>query len=591
MELQQRNRLIIVLGLIGMLTAVILVRLVMFQIIEAEEWGNQNSHQYTQQSNPQRGNIVDRNGNILASNGFDYQINVQVQQPVTPARAEHLFGLAGELALILNQDGDGLDVTAFEIREQLNMTRTNVLLPYRLSHDQAIAVDALTTREVDPYFGVVTTELPRRIYPQDDLMCHALGYTSLASQYSEYAGTNGLEEKFNIEMAGQARSSQAHISPLIQKDTAIAIDGYDLELTIDRTIQHTVETHLANSMSYYGAHSGTVIVMNPRTGAILAMANLPCYSPFEYYESANVKQPESKNIPIFANPSISMPYEPGSVMKLVTMAIALDSETVTPQSTYLDEGVLVIDGNSIYNSSRGSYGTMAMRDIINYSLNIGVSKLALGVGPETYYTYMQRFGFGQRTGIDLENESTGRMQFPGDELWTEVVLATNSFGQGVTTTPLQMISAIAAIANDGVLMRPYIVERIMNGNEVVSDPEPFVQSQAISAATAHEVRQMAIYAINNQINVASIPGYTVAGKTGTSQIPEEGGFYHPTETIASFVGWLPADDPELVILYKLDRPTRSEWGSETAAPAFADLASQLVVLLDIPPDSVRLAQK
>lgn len=589
MEIQQRNRLIIVLSLIGMLTAVILIRLVTFQIIEAEEWSNQNSHQYVQQSNPQRGHILDRNGNILASNGVDYQINIQIQQPVTPERAERLAGLSGELALILTNGG--FEVSAFEIREQLNITRTNVLLPYRIGLDEAVAIEELTTRENEPYFGVYTTELPRRIYPQDDMLCHVLGYTSLASQYNEYVGVNGLEERFNIEMAGQGDSSVANISPLIQQESVIATDGYDLELTIDRTIQHTVEEHLANSLSYYGAHSGTVIVMNPKTGAILAMANLPCYSPFEYYESADVKQPENQKIPIFANPSVTMPYEPGSVMKLVTMAIALDSGTVTPQSTYLDEGVLVIDGNYIYNSGKGSYGTMAMRDVINYSLNIGVSKLALAMGPEVYYTYMQRFGFGQRTGIDLEHESTGQMHFPGDELWTEVVLATNSFGQGMTVTPLQMISSIAAIANDGVLMRPYIVEKIMDGNEVVYDPGPFAQSQAVSAESAREVRQMAIYAVNNQLNRASMLGYTVAGKSGTAQIPEEGGFYHPTDTIASFIGWLPADDPQLIILYKLDRPTRSEWGSETAAPAFSDLANQLVVLLDIPPDSVRLAQR
>ena len=589
MEIQQRNRLIIVLGLIGMLTAVIVIRLVTFQIIEADDWSDQNSHQYVQQSNPQRGQILDRNGNILASNGFDYQINVQVQQPITPARAERLSGLSGELALILN-DG-GFDVSAFEIREQLSVTRTNVLLPYRLSHEHAVLVDELTTRENEPYYGVFTTELPRRIYPQDDLLCHTLGYTSLASQYSEYVGVNGLEERYNIEMAGQGDTSVANISPLIQQETVIATDGFDLELTIDRTIQHTVEEHLANSMSYYGAHSGTVIVMNPKTGAILAMANLPCYSPFEYFESAETKHPENKDIPIFANPSVTVPYEPGSVMKLVTMAIALDSGTVTPQSTYHDQGVLIIDGNYIYNAGKGSYGTMGMRDIINFSLNIGVATLALDMGPETYYTYMQRFGFGQRTGVDLEHEATGKMHFPGDELWTDVVLATNSFGQGLTTTPLQMISAIATIANDGVMMRPYIVEKITNGKEVISDPEPFAQSQAVSAETAREVRQMGIFAVNNQINQASVPGYTVAGKTGTAQIPEEGGFYHPTDTIASFVGWLPADDPQLVILYKLDRPTRSEWGSETAAPAFSDLASQLVVLLDIPPDSVRLAQR
>ncbi len=571
------------------MAAVIVVRLVTFQIIEADQWGEQNSHQYTQRSNPQRGEILDRNGNILASNGFDYQINVQVPQPIGENGAQRLAGLSGELALILQDDG--YDVSAFEIREQLNVTRTNILLPYRINHDQAVRVDNLTERENEAYSGIYTTQLPRRIYPQGDLMCHVLGYTSLASQYNEYVGNNGLEARYNAELAGQGDSSRAHISPLIKQDTVIALDGYDLELTIDRTIQHTVEQHLANSMSFYGAHSGNVIVMNPKTGAILAMANLPCYDPFEYYESAEVQHPENKKMPIFSNPAVSLPYEPGSVMKLVTMAIALDSGTVTPQSTYQDFGSLVIDGNYIYNASKGIYGTVGMREVINFSINTATATLALDTGPDAFYSYLQRFGFGQRSGVDLEHEAVGTLHQPGDELWTDVVLATNGFGQGMTVTPLQMTSAVAAIANDGVLMRPYIVEKIMDGKTLVSDPEPFKQSQAVSAETAREVRQMAIFAVNHNIDKAYIPGYTVAGKTGTAQIPEEGGFYHPDDTIASFIGWLPADDPELIILYKLDRPTRSEWGSETAAPAFADLASQLVVLLDIPPDSVRLAQR
>ncbi|MEM8856823.1 MAG: penicillin-binding protein 2 [Chloroflexota bacterium] len=589
MDFQQKTRLGIVLGLMGVMAAVIVVRLVTFQILNAEEWGEQNSHQYVRWSNPQRGEILDRNGNVLAANGFDYQINIQVPQPVTPNVAEDLSSLSAELAVILNNGGS--DVSAFEIREQLSVTRTNVLLPYRISHDQAVLVDDISSREINPFWGIYTTELPRRIYPQGDMACHLLGYTQLASQYSEYRGVNGIEEKFNRELAGQIDTAEAHISPLRSQESAIAVDGYDVELTIDRTIQHTVEQHLAQSMATYGAHSGTVVVMNPRTGAVLAMANLPCYDPFEYYQSAEVQQPENKKLPIFTNPAVSIPYEPGSVMKLVTMAIALDAGTVTPNSTYVDTGVMNIDGNYIYNAYKATYGEMGMRDIINFSLNIGSAWLALETGPDTYYTYMQRFGFGQKSGINLENEAPGSMSYPGDELWTDVVLATNAFGQGMTTTPLQMTAAVAAIANDGVLMRPYIVDKIYKGKEVISDPEPFEQSRAVSAETAREVRQMAIFAVNHQINVASVPGYTVAGKTGTAQIPEEGGFYHPTDTIASFVGFLPADDPQLVILYKLDRPTSSEWGSETAAPAFSDLAQKLVVLLDIPPDSVRLAQR
>jgi cell division protein FtsI/penicillin-binding protein 2 len=208
------------------------------------------------------------------------------------------------------------------------------------------------------------------------------------------------------------------------------------------------------------------------------------------------------------------------------------------------------------------------------------------MGPDTFYDYFQRFGFGRPTGIDLMAEATGQMPLPGDEFWTESFLATNAYGQSIAVTPLQMVTAVAALANGGNLMQPYIVQEIRGGRETFFH-EPTAVGRPVSPETAHQMTAMAVTAVAREVAGAQLEGYTVAGKTGTAQIAENG-IYLPEDTIGSFIGWLPADEPEIIIYVKLDRPKSSPWGSLTAAPVFAQLANELVVLLDIPPDNVRL---
>jgi cell division protein FtsI/penicillin-binding protein 2 len=208
------------------------------------------------------------------------------------------------------------------------------------------------------------------------------------------------------------------------------------------------------------------------------------------------------------------------------------------------------------------------------------------MGPEAYYDSLQRFGFGRPTGIDVMAESSGLMPLPGSTSWTDSFLATNAYGQGLAVTPLQMITAVSALANGGEIMQPYLVQEINNGSEVY-EHTPTVLSRPISEETARQVTQMAITAVSSEVPEAQIPGYTIAGKTGTAQIAENG-IYLPDDVVGSFIGWLPADNPEIIIMVKIDRPKSAPWGSMTAAPVFADLASELVVLLGIPPDDVRL---
>jgi cell division protein FtsI/penicillin-binding protein 2 len=404
------------------------------------------------------------------------------------------------------------------------------------------------------------------------MLCHTLGYVDFDGN-----GGSGVEGYYQRELAGEAASAIINISPLTSQQSVIAHEGADLVLTIDRSLQHTVEAHLQNALQEYRAVSGSIIVMNPQTGAILAMASAPCYSPAEFYDT----DPK-----LLLNPAVSQQHEPGSVMKLVTMAAALDSGVVTPQSTYYDAGVLEVGGHKTYNWDRSAPGTTDMTTLLSRSLNVGAATLATMMGPDVYYDYLQKFGFGRPTGVDLMSEASGQMPLPGDELWTESFVATNAYGQGIAVTPLQMITAASALANNGIMMQPYIVQEVRGENGTYVH-KPAILSRPISPETAAQMTAMATTAVTREVFEAQVEGYTIAGKTGTAQIAENG-IYLPDDVIGSFIGWLPAENPEIIVYIKLDRPQTAPWGSQTAAPAFADLANELVVMLDVPPDTVRL---
>jgi cell division protein FtsI/penicillin-binding protein 2 len=549
---QQKRLWVVVTGLIFF--AVVLVgRLVAFQIVQGREWADRASDTVRVVARPERGTIYDRHGTVLAANGADYQISI----------APNLIYEPDELATALTSV---LQKPRYEILGAIESPQPFVMLEGRVSSEVADLVRTL------PYDGIQIDPLPRRFYPQDNMLCHVLGYVDFDGN-----GGAGLEGYYQRELAGEAASATINISPLTSQQSVIAHEGADLVLTIDRTVQYVVEKHLVRGLRDYGAVSGTIIVMDPRTGAIIAMASSPCFTPYEFYEAQEW---------LLLNPAVSRQYEPGSVMKIVTMAAALDSGTVTPQTTYYDAGVLEVGGHRTYNWDRSSPGTTDMTTLLSRSLNVGAATLATWMGPEQFYDYFQRFGFGRPTGIDLMAEAAGQMPLPGDAFWTESFLATNAYGQGLAVTPLQMVTAAAALANQGNLMQPYIVQEIHNSNGVF-EHQPSIVSRAISPETANQLTAMAVTAVAREVDEAQVPGYTIAGKTGTAQIAENG-IYLPDDVIGSFIGWLPADAPEIVVLVKLDRPKSAPWGSLTAAPLFADLAEELVVLLDIPPDNVRL---
>jgi cell division protein FtsI/penicillin-binding protein 2 len=344
-------------------------------------------------------------------------------------------------------------------------------------------------------------------------------------------------------------------------------------------VQYVIESELQLSVNETSARGGSIIVMNPRTGDILAMASYPSFDPNAYLSVDNQKD--------WNNPATSGQFEPGSVFKVITVAAALDKGVITPQWTYNDQGQLNVGGVTIQNWDRGAHGAVDVTGVLVQSLNVGAATISTTMGPTNFYSELSQFGIGRLTGVNLEGEAAGTMQVPGDSDWSESNLGTNSFGQGLAVTPLQMVTAISAIANDGLMMQPNIVQKIVtNGQEVQSQRVPL--GRPISAEVAHVVRDMMVAVVRDGLDDgAQLPGYTVAGKTGTAEIPTPVG-YRDDAWIMSFIGFLPADDPQVIVLIKLDEPN-GRWASQVVAPIFRRLAERLVILLEIPPDDVRQA--
>lgn len=538
------------LGLAGL---VIVGRLVTVQAFQREDLIDIIIDKVPVTDQPERGIIYDRNGAILAVDRWDYRV------AVSPSVLSDPEVLADSLAPILQ-------IPRSQLLYNMESTEPYVVLKPSVSAETADAIRAVK------YGDEIQLEpLPRRFYPQDSLMCHVLGFVNYDNQ-----GSAGVEGYYQDLLAGEAVTESVFVSPLAEQKTVIAREGADLVLTIDRNVQYVVEQHLKKALAEHGAVSGSIIVMNPETGAILAMAAEPCYSPNKFYELS-----EGEDM----NPLVSALFEPGSVMKLITMAAALDSGTVKPETTYNDTGVFEIAGSVIYNWDRGAHGTVDMTTLLARSLNVGAATIATWMGPTTFYDYFSRFGFGSKTQIDIIGEAPGLMPLPGSGDWQEAFIATNAYGQALAVTPLQMISAVSVLANNGIRMQPYLVQEIRDQNGVKRHEPQGVR--VISETTAAQMTAMATIAVNQEVQEALVDGYTIAGKTGTAQIAEAFG-YHPTDVIGTFVGWLPTEDPKIIVYVKLDRPQSAPWGSMTAAPVFSDLVKELVVLLDIPPDAVRL---
>ncbi len=510
---------------------------------------------------PRRGEVRDQAGYLLAADVIRYDISASPKIIADPyATADRLYRL--------------LNIPREELLEDLSGGATWV--PIATSVPQSVG-ETLIDWDI---LGLQVQPRATRVYPEGMLMSHLIGFVN-----DNGNGFYGVEGYYDSLLRGKAglqsgeRSPFGDIIPLGSSLYVPPVSGATLYLTIDRNIQFLIQRELQQAVKRYGAQGGTVVVLETKTGAILGMTSYPTYDANQYSTSDDS---------LFPNPAVSDQYEPGSVFKIISMAAGLDAEVVTPETTVYDGGSIEVGGRVIYNWDRQAHGVVDMTDVLAQSLNVGIAQVSVALGKDRFYTYLKRFGFGRITEVDLASEGPGTLKTPRDAAWHASDLGANSFGQGIAVTPLQMAIAVAAVANDGLLMKPYVLKEIVDGERVV-EVKPTVVRHAVSEETADKLTNMLVAAQEETNSEALVPGYRIAGKTGTAEIPVPGG-YHPTLTIASFAGYLPAYDPQVLVLVIIDRPSTSRWGNTTAAPTFRRIAEQLVVLLDIPPDDMRLTQ-
>lgn len=497
-------------------------------------------------------------------------------------------------------------------------------------------IQALKDVDKETFRGIGFQEETYRYYPEKTLAAQVLGFLN-----TEREGVYGLEASFDDELRGEAGIFKAQIDGAGRQITTgsdvvieSARDGADVYLTIDRSIQKKVENLLERAVVDNQADSGQVIVMDPRTGRIMAMAHYPTFDPNEFWtaldtEEIFLEEEDRENIVkynygnstetylivdeetdervrlfpietedgdvyyekyknnagsgVYRNRVVSDTYEPGSVFKPIAMSIGIDAAGITPDETVDDVAPIKVDEFTIDNALGKHWGTITMTQVLETSNNIGMAHVAKRIGNTLFGSYLKRYGFGRTTDIEFLNEHNGKIE--SSQKWAESELVTHAFGQGIAVTPIQMVTAVAALANDGVLMEPYIVDKVTQEGDVI-EREPRIVHQVISPATAETLKAMMASVVENGQLRGRIwrEGYSIAGKTGTSQTYKNG---KPLEgagtTITTFAGFAPVEDPQFVVLVKVDKPRTSQWATAVAAPLFSDIADYLIEYLAIPP--------
>ena len=508
-----------------------------------------------------RGTIYDRNGRELAVSSMTKSLYANPQEVKDAAL------LAELLASVLNINPEG-------IKERLATGASFIWIKRTLEPEQANAVTRLIKEHGLTGLGFV--EESKRYYPNDSLAAQVLGFVG-----TDDVGLEGIEMTLDKTIKGrelkQVIDTDSHGTPIFKSIFSFIPEkqGKSVYLTIDSAIQYIVERTLDEAMAKTGAKAATVIIMQPKTGEILAMASRPTYNPnqFERYSPEQWK-----------NRAVSIVYEPGSTFKSVIAAAALEDGKVRPDEHFIDKGFIEISGRRIKNWSDESYGDVSFLDIIKNSINTGFVQVGMRVGAAKLTSYVRNFGFGKPSGIELPGEEAGLMFDPKEMRDSDT--ATMSIGQSIAVTPLQLTAAIAAIANDGVLLKPRIIREYRNNDGTLADVfEPISVRQAISPETARTLTGMLAKVVSEGGGKkAAVTGYHFAGKTGTAEKTNpDGSGYLSGHYIASFGGYGPIEDPQVVGLVVLDDPAGIYYGGEIAAPVFSDIMSQVMRYLNIRP--------
>ncbi len=523
---------------------------------------------------PRRGTIYDRDGAALALNVYRDSLYVEPPRIAEPEK------LAIVLAPIVGQDVESV------IKILGNKSREWDRLAQWLTPEAANKVRTLGKNGALPD-GLHLIPEAERAYPQGDFAARIVGVAN-----HEGDGISGVEAFYDSEIKGITGTLQAE-QDAAQRPIWIAPqhisepeDGSDLTLTIDSTVQRVIEHELSDAVEKHHADGGSILVMDPNTGEVLGMASSGSFDPNHYTEV----DPALYN----HNPALTDVYEPGSTFKVILTATGLQTGKFTAETAVNDPGCIGRYGYRLCNWNSAGNGAMTPARMLYFSSNVAALQFGEIVGRDDFYKYVRLFGYGQPTGIDLAGEGTGIVNWPIGENWSDLTLDTNAFGQGISVTPVQHLTAISAVANGGTLMWPHVVKRKCKGTQC-EDIAPRPVRRVVDQGVTDQIRKMLV---DNSMNYAPVvwgpitgsyakvplvPGFRVTAKTGTSQIPLNGG-YDSNGTIGSVVGWAPAEQPRIAVLVKIDRPKDDPWGVNTAIPVYQKVVSQLLTYYRMPPN-------
>lgn len=543
-------------------------RLVYLQLVKHDEYAGlaAEKHVYKQPIYAERGAITDANGEVLAHN---------VPVEIVVADTSHLNKeKVAEAVALLSRD---LKIDADELWGKLGSDRHYIVLKRDVPESAADALRAKLREE--NLRGIFFEHDATRLYPNGSMLCHVIGFTDF-----DHKGIQGVEASMDEYLHGQDgyryiehnRAGQEIV--LYRGQERASRDGYQVHLTVDLNLQNIVENEIDAAVGEYSPEKAIIILMRPQTGEILAMANRPN---FDLNQRSTAKPEQMKNRAV-----IDM-MEPGSTFKIVTAAAAINEKKVRPDTTiFCENGVWNYGGRPLHDHR--PYGELSVRDILVKSSNIGAAKLAISLGDQKFYEYIRRFGFGERTGVELPGEINGMIRPP--QSWSKISITRIPMGHEVGVTPLQMTVAMATIANGGKLVTPRIVKSVTTADgKMVSEFSPAVVRQVIAPETARQISNALRGVVSDRgtAAAAAVPGFIIAGKTGTAQKVDPRGGYQKGKDIVSFAGFLPADHPEFVGLVMLDDAKTSKpelnYGGMVAGPIFARIAEKAARYLDLAP--------
>jgi cell division protein FtsI/penicillin-binding protein 2 len=483
---------------------------------------------------------------------------------------KHVVGAkatAAALAPLLGQEADELEAIFGKVGDPWEP------LQHGVGDEAADAIEALALP------GIYVAPEESRLYTAGPLFSQLVGFVGYnpAGQRTGQYGVEGYWDKQLAGTVGELKSEKDPAGSLItlgQHTLVPAVDGDNVVLTIDKNVQTTACGALERAVTKHGAQGGSVIVLDPATGAVRALCNTPGFDPNHYAEVKDLSQ--------FGNVAVSAAYEPGSVFKAITMAAALNEAKLTPDTTYVDTGEVKIGPNTIKNSDNKAHGVQTMTQVLDESLNTGAIFAMRQVGAAKFIDYVKRFGFGVASGIELPHEAAGNLSSLNKR--GEIYPATASFGQGITATVLQLASAFAAIGNKGKLMQPYVVQEVQHADGRVEVTSPTFVRQVVTPEVARTLSAMLVSVVElGHGKRAGVPGYYVAGKTGTAQVSAAGGGYDPNKTIGTFAGFGPVDSPKFAMVVRVSEPKDVVFAESSAAPVFGEVAKFLLQYYQVPP--------